>query len=672
MKTVKRNLLITLFLLLIGFTAFPQEKRNSQILKRSDSFFGVHFDLHASEDITDAGKTLTRDMVDTFLKKVRPDFIQIDCKGHPGISSYPTIAGNHVKGFAKDPLKLFREVTRSNNVALYMHYSGVWDSKAVALHPSWDIIRADGRRSQSKTSFFSPYLDSLMIPQLKELSSVYGVDGAWIDGECWAVEPDFGAESVRRFTAVTGITEIPKKPGDRYWPEYMEFTRSLFRDHLKKYINAIHEFNPSFQITSNWAYSSLMPEKPEINVDFISGDVTPQNGVYRSAFEARCIASQGKPWDLMAWGFSWDGGKMPMSIKSAVQLKQEAAEIISMGGGVQFYFQQNNDLSIKPWLAPMLADIAGFCRARQPYCHKATQIHQVALLYPSGYYSRTSTVPYSWSTSKLQGALYSLLDCQLPVEILMEHSLAGHTGDYPVIVVPECNWLQPELMKELHDYVKNGGNLLVIGHETASLFSDILGIKPVIARDVGEAYISASGRFGTIRSSVLETVPDKDCQSISEFYTGRDFTKASPYPSATMNRYGSGKAAAIYFDAGEAYSDYRSFIIRDFIAGVMDQLFTARKVIVSGSHLVHISLNSLNSRLYLNLVNVSGDVDGRSTIGYDEIPSLNALSVTVKTGKDPVKVILQPEGKELEFKCRDGMTSFSVPSLAIHSVIEIF
>ena len=113
-----------------------------------------------------------------------------------------------------------------------------------------------------------------------------------------------------------------------------------------------------------------MPEKVTIDVDYLSGDVTPQNGVYRSAFEARCLAPQGKPWDLMAWGFSWDGGKMPMSVKSAVQLEQEAAQIMAMGGGVQFYFQQNRDLSLKPWLATMLSEIGEFCRARQPYCQK--------------------------------------------------------------------------------------------------------------------------------------------------------------------------------------------------------------------------------------------------------------------------------------------------------------
>ena len=133
-------------LIIIGFTSLislGQGVKPTGKLKRADSFFGVHFDLHASEDITDAGKTLTAAMIDTFLLKVRPDFIQIDCKGHPGISSYPTKVGYHVKGFEKDPLKLWREITEKNNVGLYMHFSGVWDGKVVKEHPDWAIVNAN-------------------------------------------------------------------------------------------------------------------------------------------------------------------------------------------------------------------------------------------------------------------------------------------------------------------------------------------------------------------------------------------------------------------------------------------------------------------------------------------------------------------------------------------------
>jgi hypothetical protein len=294
----KYRLLITF---LLGFTSFAlpaQTEKSSVKLKRADCFFGVHFDLHASEEITDAGKSLTKEMIDTFLIKVRPDFIQIDCKGHPGISSYPTRAGYHVKGFEKDPLKLFREITGKNSVALFLHYSGVWDNKAVKEHPDWAIIKANGERSAEKTSFFSPYLDTILIPQLKELSD-YGADGAWIDGECWAVEPDYGEAALKRFTRETGISEIPKTPSDKYYSEFMEFTRKMFREHLNKYINAIHLYNPGFQITSNWAYSSLMPEKVSADVDYLSGDVTPQNGVYRPSGET--MGSDGMGIFLERW-----------------------------------------------------------------------------------------------------------------------------------------------------------------------------------------------------------------------------------------------------------------------------------------------------------------------------------------------------------------------------------
>ncbi|MBK7713079.1 MAG: hypothetical protein IPJ37_20670 [Bacteroidales bacterium] len=281
----KINLTIILLLALSSISAFAQSDKSTGKLRRADCFFGVHFDLHASEDITDAGKTLTPEMIDTFLLRVRPDFIQIDCKGHPGISSYPTKAGFHVKGFEKDPLKLFREITAKENVALFMHFSGVWDGKVVKEHPDWAIVNADGKRSTEKTSFFSPYPDTYLIPQLKELSD-YGVDGAWIDGDCWATEPDYGEASLKRFTKETGITQIPRKPSDKYYPEFIEYTRGLFHEYMQKYVTAIHKYNPGFQITSNWSFSSIMPEKVTIDVDYLSGDVTPQNGVYRSAFEA--------------------------------------------------------------------------------------------------------------------------------------------------------------------------------------------------------------------------------------------------------------------------------------------------------------------------------------------------------------------------------------------------
>jgi hypothetical protein len=670
MRTAK--LIPILLAVILSCTSQPQKEKTVKTdkLKRADCFFGVHFDLHASEDITDAGKTLTAEMIDTFLTKVKPDFIQIDCKGHPGISSYPTKAGFHVKGFEKDPLKLFREVTAKNNVALFMHFSGVWDNKVVREHPDWDVIRADGKPSQQKVSFFSPYLDTYMIPQLKELSD-YGVDGAWIDGECWAVEPDYGKASLKGFREATGISEIPRSPEDKFYPEFLEYTRGLFRNHLTKYIDAIHQYNPQFQITSNWAYSSIMPEKVTINFDYLSGDVTPLNGVYRSAFEARCLAPQGKPWDLMAWGFSWDGGKMPMSVKSAVQLEQEAAQIMAMGGGVQFYFQQNRDLSIKPWLANMLSEIGSFCRERQEFCHKAKPVPQIALLYPTASHQKNGSRPYSNSTYRIEGSLYMILDGQFPVEILMEHHLAGNMEKYPLIVIPECNYLEPAFHDELLKYVNNGGNILVIGSETAGLFKNELGILTLEQQEAKPEFIAAAGRIGGIRSPYAKVTLNDNAEVISTFFKGSDFTQKGDMIASSVKKVGKGKITAIYFNAGSAYTEYKSHILRDYISQHIESIYSEPIVKVTGSNLVHIAVNKLNDRTYVNLINASGDHNTKSVIGYDEIPVLKDLKVEINTSARPKKIILQPEGKELAVDFSSGVSKVMLPELHIHSVLEV-
>ncbi|MBN1791378.1 MAG: hypothetical protein JW830_12830 [Bacteroidales bacterium] len=662
---------VAFILFAVNGISLAQTGSNPLKINRSDSYFGVHFDLHAGEDITDAGRTLTYAMIDTFLTRVRPDFIQIDCKGHPGISSYPTKVGFHVNGFEKDPLKLWREVSEKNKVGLYMHFSGIWDEKVVEQHPEWAVIKANGERSTRKVSFFSPYLDTYMIPQLKELSRDYHVDGAWIDGECWAVEPDYGEASLKRFTRETGITEIPRTMSDKYYPDFMEYTRRLFREHLKRYTDAIHQFNPDFQITSNWAYSSMMPEKVSIPLDFLSGDVTPQNGVYRAAFEARCLASQGKPWDLMAWGFSWNGSEMPMSVKSALQLKQEAAEIIAMGGGVQFYFQQNRDLSLKPWLAYLLSDVGKFCRERQTYCHKAVPISQAALLYPSLSYQKSSPVPYSRSLNMLQGTLNALLDGQLAVEVMMEHHLSDRMNQYPLIIIPECDYLDPSFLEELRTYTLSGGNLLIIGTETAKMFKDELNIRSFTGIPESEAFITASHSIGSVRSDLLHVELGIESRPLSKFYKGSDFSYPSEIISSSVNIYGKGKVAGIYFNAGSCYAQYKTHIIRDFLTETVQELFPVRLVEISGSHLIHVAVNSLHGKMYINLVNAAGEHTNANAIGFDVIPPLLNIGIAIKSADKPLRILQQPGGKELKISEVDGRWTVMVPELQLHEILEV-
>ena len=58
------------------------------------------------------------------LDRVRPDYVQYDCKGHVGWAGYPTKVGWAAPGIKKDSLAVWRKVTRERGVGLYIHYSG--------------------------------------------------------------------------------------------------------------------------------------------------------------------------------------------------------------------------------------------------------------------------------------------------------------------------------------------------------------------------------------------------------------------------------------------------------------------------------------------------------------------------------------------------------------------
>ena len=99
-------------------------------------FFGIHYDQHAHAADTVLGAELTYEHLRARLEQVRPDWVQCDCKGHPGYTSWPTRVGSTSPGVVRDALRIYRDVTKDLGIPLGMHYSGVWDDRALELHPA--------------------------------------------------------------------------------------------------------------------------------------------------------------------------------------------------------------------------------------------------------------------------------------------------------------------------------------------------------------------------------------------------------------------------------------------------------------------------------------------------------------------------------------------------------
>jgi len=619
----------------------------------------------------EVGKTLTRRKIERILEQVKPDYVQVDCKGHPGVSSYPTKVGHAAPGFVRDPLRLWRDVTAARGVALFLHYSGVWDAEALKRHPSWARIDDGGKRDPKNTSVFGPYADKLLIPQLRELAGAYGADGVWVDGDCWATGLDYGREALRQFRQATGIRAVPRRPEDPHFFEFVEFCREAFRRYLRHYADELHRTHPDFQVCSNWAFSTHMPEPVSAGVDFLSGDYPLQDSVHCARLEARVLARQGKPWDLMAWSFAGKFGEGPYSTKTPVQLEQEAAVVLSVGGGFQAYFKQKQDASIFDWTMKLMAETAEFCRARRTFCHKAQAVPQVALLYSGKAHYRKTAKPFSTAgLDGLRGTLMSLLDAQYSVEVLMEHQLSGRMADYPLIVVPEWEYLDPAFRAELRAYVRGGGRLLLIGPAPAAMFRKELKARLVGKPEQRGQYIEQDGWLFALRTTSQVARLGRGAREFGKRYPANETADALG-PAASITKCGKGYIAATYVNLGERYLHARTCGARDWLAALVRELMPRPIVEVRGSHQVDVQVNRVAGRLAVNLVNTSGPHGDPNVHVFDHVPPVGPLEIVLRPGRRPTRITRQPAGRKMRFAWSGGEVRLILPKLEIHEVIWV-
>ena len=617
------RLLIPLLLLI---SCSQPAREDSAVNDPGRRYFGLHFDFHASpergEDLS-IGETLKEEEIRQICRELRPDFLQVDTKGHPGWASFPSKMGNSMPRFTGNPLQLWRQVTREEGVGLYAHYSGVADTRYVTLHPDHAATTRSGKKDRWATRTNGPYVDSLLIPQLCELARDYGLDGAWVDGECWAAIPDYDPRTVADFKRETGLDARTDSSAFRH------YCRDLFRRYLNHYVDSVHSRCPGFRVCSNWAFSDEMPEAVCADVDFLSGDFRDEDSMFWARYTARAISKQHRPWDLMAWSFRrfTYGYHIP---KHPVQLMQEAATVISLGGGFSIYVTQQRDGSPRTARILELKSVAEFMHARERWTFGGVPRKQIAVLLST--YDRYESIRTLFSragSEPAMGLVNILCDAGRSVTLLSEHDLQ-EAAEYPVIIVPNLRvGLAPETVGALTDYAEKGGSLVLVGERTAEVF----------------------GRDGTTPSDT----------------PGRD--GALQQPSVTSLE--KGKLALIPEDIGSQYVTGARYEHRDFLTGLLDGMYDAGvKVIQTPGPLEVVDMEKDGRRL-IQLINAGGQHHNVKVYSEDRIPPLTDIVLDIRTDRKPRAIRLQPEGRKLRFSYKDGVASVRIPRLDIHGVLEI-
>ena len=270
----------------------------------------------------------------------------------------------------------------------------------------------------------------------------------------------------------------------------------------------------------------------------------------------------------MSWNFRFQIA-VGYPVKHPIQILQEAASVIALGGGFQNYINQLPDGSPDMPAIRKMSMLAEFMRERQPYCFGGKPYHQAALLLSTYDRGKESLRLYSRNGyEKIMGLTTLLCDAGQSLEIVYESTLEGNCNNYEMIVVPELfHGLRDNTVSELLRYAKEGGKLLLVGKKTLSLFSDSgapfkTGFIPEFDTDEpqssenGHAPAPKSGKqipykftldddfFGSLISPAAVI---SDGEAVAKLVKDGDSVISSIIP------YGKGYIAAVGFDIGSQY-----------------------------------------------------------------------------------------------------------------------
>ncbi len=655
---------ILIFILLGGPSAMARNWHE-------DAFFGLHYDLHPGAGDTELGRETTYEHIKAELEKVRPDFVQYDCKGHPGWAGYPTQVGSPSPGIVNDALKVWRQVTRDMGIPLSIHYSGVWDTRAIELHPDWARIGSDGKPDKNNTCPLSGYTRELVIPQLLEVIENYGIDGMWIDGECWASFPCYCDLCKAEFTKRTGIQEVPLKSGEAHWQEWIAFHRTLFVEHVTTYTNAVHAKYPDVMVCSNWMYSVRMPEEISAPIDYLSGDFDPSFGAERACAESRFIGGRGLPWDLMAWSFLKTGDQ-PWTFKAVPHLCQEVSTVLAQGGAVFIYDTPLRSGRLTGWHQDILAQVADFCRKRKEVCHKTQTLPQVAILHSQSYFYKHNAPLYGLSANgPMEGALHAVLENGYSADILNEDQLIARMAGYPLVVIPEQEGLPDKVKTALQNYVEAGGRLVISGMEASREFPELTGCEALEGQR-GGAWIPSGNGFvpieGTWRDVKLGTAKE-----LAPLFSQKDPAgNETGMPAATLNRVGKGVVVTLHGPVFKAYHQGHYPMLRGFIGEMLAATEAPGLIQVDGPWWIEMSARTKEGKRLIQLVN-------RATSGYlapnrhmvESVPNTGPFSITVPQEQRPKRCYLAPDEEGVEWSWKDGLLTAKISGLAIHNVVVI-
>ena len=644
----------------------------------------IHFgDGVGASNFQAAEKSDYKQQIRDLILRTNATMLQYHAKSHTGYPQYPTDYGfinPKLKGL--DMIRIWRDVTQEMGVKFWAYYNLGGSSAEAKAHPNWIQRKANGEhyKGESEMCFNSPYLEELVFPKVQELIQKYNVDGFWFDAGIWGKRICYCQYCTEEFKKQYGA-EPPTGSSEPMWEEWKKFHRDSWERFSKQLGDFIHSLDSSVIYCPNYAYSQIQPEPPTEHVDVLSGDVGSTKRTLMVSFCARLFDTQRKPYDIMV-SDHFRGINEPKSLE---YLEQELAVVRANGGITSVWTTTMNNAGISPYYIELLGKASDFITRRIEVFQHTQPVREVAILHSAtSFYQEGNEVWGSHSLyDRLRGAHLAMIQGNYHCNIITEEFLAQDVDKYKLVIISNQPKLPNYLLEKVRSYVREGGNIIVTGKSATSEDSkgnlrmelyDVLGVKLTRREPLKRGYIPWQGFPFLIKSDwyPVELTEASVAVPLLKDWNERD-KEELPYPAATINQFGKGKAAYIATDIFTDYYRRQHPAVLHFILDVVKLAYPNPLIISNAPKRVEFSLRRKSDNLIVHLVNLSVDWDmSDEGARYSEhVPSLGPIEVGIRCKQRPSDVRIIPEDGRPEWNWKKNRAWITIPNLHIHSAIVL-
>jgi hypothetical protein len=634
-------------------------------------------------------------------------------KGACGYSYYPTKIGVVHPGLDRDFTGEMTAALKKRGIRRVVYLYLAAERQLHRQHPDWvyGAVPADPAAlgDQAQMCANSPYTEQIGIPQMKEILSLYDIDGFFIDiffHQYWH------AKCRCRFCRELFDREvggpIPETDDHPRAFAYRKWLNRHMEARMDSVYRALRPLPPDLTIINNWAWMSQYPVTPPAYVRHLTFDtpVPHSGGLYSWSFsmEARYLSTLGKirpqlTWSVMntrmnTWG-SYD-------LREPEALLQECA--IPLAGCGRTYigdiaFPSGNP---DPAVMELCGQVNQRTRTLEPYLRNCRPVPEVAVLHSAdsiwsrGPVTSGATWRHAPADYPVCGVHKALIEGHVQMSILNSEILPQVLDEYQALILADQRLLSDPECRAIRAFVGNGGALLATG-ETGTrdadnrplntfALADVLGVEYGEAQVEGIGYLRVASKISpygipamdipvgrtslairtTTATSLLERVPA--CE-------GKTAPAATPRgPGVTLNTYGQGQAIYCVLPLFRTYFAEGTPVLRKLALWMLDQILPAesRTIVLENAPLnVEMFYNQRGRERFLHLINYAGDKRETGTPQVQDLPTIHGIRVQVRVESPPVRVTAVPDGKEMAFTYRDQRVAFDAEPLHIHSVYRI-